>query len=480
MKRFTIFVLLSVTAAALRAQSVTQAEAMQRASRYYNEHVRPAGLRSTAEAEPAAVTPWMAGDTTCMYAVQMDGGGWVLVSADDRTTVSVLAYSENGTFDTDDMPDGMRWLLGDYADQIMRVKRDSTIVTSAATPGLRSNQPANSGTGSERYTPGEWLLNLKGEGEILWNQNWYDGDEINFASEGDSCSRAYNYFCPSYGLRSSKADCYCQKAPAGCGPVAMGQIMRYWKWPLMTAVPTSVGGDPQEIRNYEWSLMPVSVTHESSIEDAQRVSLLLRDIGYAANATYRVDGTSSSKENIVKAFERFSYHAVCTKVSGDWSSTVRNEIDQGRPVIYGGYKQSGGGHWFVVDGYNKGTPNMFHINWGWAGSCNCECVLSELAPDGDKDEDGNQVVYSENHEIIYEIYPICSVAEKTKLTGTSTGDVSFSAKSVEVMIQNPSSSLTIYADEVTLLPGTEVSLGASMNIITPSYQYCQTKGPGKK
>ena len=251
----------------------------------------------------------------------------------------------------------------------------------------------------------------------------------------------------------------------------------------MTTVPTSVGGDPQEIRNYEWSLMPVSVTHESSIEDAQRVSLLLRDIGYAANATYRVDGTSSSKENIVKAFERFSYHAVCTKVSGDWSSTVRNEIDQGRPVIYGGYKQSGGGHWFVLDGYSKESPSMFHVNWGWAGNhqpVGYYVQLSILAPFNDKDEDGNQVVYSENHEIIYEIYPICSVAEKTKLTGTSTGDVSFSAKSVEVMIKNPSSNLTIYADEVTLLPGTEVSLGASMNIITPSYQYCQTKGPGKK
>ena len=125
MKRFTIFVLLSVTAAALRAQTVTQAEAMQRASRYYNQHVRPAGLRSTAETEVSQVTPWMAGDTTCMYAVQMDGGGWVLVSADDRTTASVLAYSENGTFDTDDMPDGMRWLLELYSEEILYIK-DST------------------------------------------------------------------------------------------------------------------------------------------------------------------------------------------------------------------------------------------------------------------------------------------------------------------------------------------------------------------
>ena len=118
MKGLFIFALMSVMTTALQAQTISQTEAMQRASEYFNRHVRPAALRSTASAKPSGVTPWMAGDTTCMYAVQMTEGGWVLVSADDRTTASVLAYSENGTFDTDDMPDGMKWLMNLYASQI--------------------------------------------------------------------------------------------------------------------------------------------------------------------------------------------------------------------------------------------------------------------------------------------------------------------------------------------------------------------------
>ena len=63
MKKFVIFALMSVTVAALQAQTVTQTEAMQRASEYFNRHVRPAALRSTASAEPSGVTPCMAGDT---------------------------------------------------------------------------------------------------------------------------------------------------------------------------------------------------------------------------------------------------------------------------------------------------------------------------------------------------------------------------------------------------------------------------------
>lgn len=41
---------------------------------------------------------------------------------------------------------------------------------------------------------------------------------------------------------------------------------------------------------------------------------------------------------------------------------IREELDAGYPLSYGG-QSSGGGHAFVCDGYD--AQGFFHINWGW-------------------------------------------------------------------------------------------------------------------
>ena len=481
MKKFIIFAVMFTSAVLCLAQAVDQTKAMQRASRYFNEHVRPAGLRSTADAEPAAVTPWMAGDTTCMYAVQIDGGGWVLVSADERTTASVLAYSENGTFDTNDMPDGMKWLLGDYADQILRVKRDTAIVTSVATPGLRSNQPSNPGTGSAIYTPGEWLLNLKGEGEILWNQSRYPSQKKNFELEGDSCSRAYNYFCPTFGLRNTKIGCNCSKAPAGCGPVAMGQIMRYWKWPNWAVVTEQ---DNARIKFYEWDFMPVQVDMNTSVEDAQRVSSLLRDLGIVAKTEYGPEDSGTPLDDLQRTLLWYSYHVKREKVSNDVSGTIRNEICEGRPVIFVGWTNDDG-HYFVIDGYGNeaGQMDFFHINWGWGPRNNPKtdrtyCLLNKLCP---YIEITPEETFSRGQEIFYQIYPEC---QQQGAHSTISGEVSTStpvsaSNKIEADCIVNSGELFLQSNEVELKSGFEVKPGASLYVTTPAYQYCQTKGPGR-
>ena len=484
MKKFVIFALMSVMVFALQAQTVSQTEAMQRATEYFNRHVRPAALRSTASAEPSGVTPWMAGDTTCMYAVQMAEGGWVLVSADDRTTSSVLAYSENGTFDTDDMPDGMKWLLGDYARQILRVKQDSTISQKqVGTSALRSTQPQNDGSGSAIYTPGEWLLNLKDEGEILWSQDWYPGRRSAYKAEGDSCSRAYNYFCPKIELRSTKTDCFCNRSPAGCGPVAMGQVMRYWKWPLSAIVPVFQGSDEATVKLYDWDNMPSSISNKTTIEDAQKVSSLLRDLSIAAKTKYGPEESSTSRDNVYETLQLYSYHVVRAEVKSDVGNLLRNEIDEGRPVIFAAWTKDSG-HDFVIDGYKDplGNTNYFHVNWGWGprdSTSRSYCLLDALCP---MEKIIPEKTYSNKKEIFYQIYPQCKVeSENTSISGEVTQNfgIQVSDKLVATCVIK-TGELFMQVEEVELQPGFEVKSGAVLDVKTPAYQYCQTKGPGKK
>ena len=58
----------------------------------------------------------------------------------------------------------------------------------------------------------------------------------------------------------------------------------------------------------------------------------------------------------------------------------KNELDEGRPLIYKGYTEDlGAGHAFVINGYDE---DYFHLNWGWSGSYNGWYLISNLSPGG--------------------------------------------------------------------------------------------------
>lgn len=69
------------------------------------------------------------------------------------------------------------------------------------------------------------------------------------------------------------------KAYAGCGPVAAGQIMRYYQWPP----------------NYNWADMPYSYGTKTTSD-------FLYDIAEAAHASYEIDGTGVFISDINNVF----------------------------------------------------------------------------------------------------------------------------------------------------------------------------------
>lgn len=50
----------------------------------------------------------------------------------------------------------------------------------------------------------------------------------------------------------------------------------------------------------------------------------------------------------------------------------------GRPVVFCG-QSTGGGHCFVLDGYDG--KGYFHVNWGWGGSSNGYFKVAILNPE---------------------------------------------------------------------------------------------------
>lgn len=67
--------------------------------------------------------------------------------------------------------------------------------------------------------------------------------------------------------------------------------------------------------------------------------------------------------------------------NNDWIENIKNELQEGYPILCAGVTEEQAGHAFVLDGYRytDGTP-YFHINWGWNGSSDGYFLLSNLTP----------------------------------------------------------------------------------------------------
>lgn len=247
------------------------------------------------------------------------------------------------------------------------------------------------------YTPGDVLLKKQMNGymnEIKWGQS-KNNETSDFNDLFKGCSPSYNAHCPS-----SIGDVdQCQRTLAGCGAIAIGQIMAMWQFPAKS-----------KYRTYNWNNIP-PVLRDGDPEDCP---LLIKDIGQACNMHYQtfagfdITGSWCTSRNIVDALETFSYHVnSCDKEEWlkyntleNWYDLIRNEIDCGRPVIMFGKKGSiTDSHYFVIDGYSQYDPNKFHINWGWKGNKNDFFYL-------------NDCDYINDQKIFYGIYPKVGNAPK--------------------------------------------------------------------
>ena len=125
---------------------------------------------------------------------------------------------------------------------------------------------------------------------------------------------------------------------------------------------------------YDFNNMPDRVYPSSPQVQQDAVSLLCYHCGVSVSMNYQHagnnDGSGAHTEDVPDALRHFGYmHAqmiyMTTVGESTWMQMLRDELDNGRPVLYRGIS-TGGGHAFVCDGY-RDSQNKFHINWGWSG-----------------------------------------------------------------------------------------------------------------
>jgi Leucine-rich repeat (LRR) protein len=297
-----------------------------------------AGRKGTDQSDIKQV--YASADTTRnkLYGYTVKSGGYIF-AIDTDTSVIIPAYSLNGTFNPSEASPALRAFLSAY--------ESSEITFSSKTPSLAKGS----------VSP---LLEIEG---INWNQ-----------------LGVYNESCP-WDATANK------HALAGCVAVAMGQIMRYHKYPAKGMGTYSYthpvyGVLSADFGNttYNWNNMPGALTTANS-----DVATLLYHAGVSVDMHYTPSESGASSSKVAPALLKHFRYPNPTYVDPDnfaygtneYQVILREELNNSRPFYY---EVTGDpSHAVVCDGYND---EYFHINFGWSGFDNGYFLMSDIKPAG--------------------------------------------------------------------------------------------------
>lgn len=191
------------------------------------------------------------------------------------------------------------------------------------------------------------------------------------------------------------------------------------------------------------------------------VANLLHDVGVSVHTAYGCSQSTASFSLIVPALQNMFGFNLCnleyrTYYSDSlWINMLKGELDERRPVIYGGVSLPGKGHRFVIDGYNQ--DNLFHVNFGWGGHLNGFYTL-----------DG--IEYFSAQSMIMNIHPNYPQCTSLTIPNTDIWDNNFKIiNGGEITIgdrtvTNGMRGIIMSGESVTLTSDFEVELGAEVYI----------------
>ncbi len=355
MKRLlSLIVALLPAAAALMAEPITQRQALMQARTFFASR----GISISQKAK-ALRAPGMAAqaDTTYSpyYVINADKGGYVVISGDDSTE-PVLGYSLTGSLDADNMPDNLRWWLGEYSRQIEYIQKN----------GLSPAKAAQNTTDRDRIEP---MLTTR------WNQ----GEPYYNNCPTTDNQRTYTG-CVATAMAQVLYSQY-QQHPESMATTIQQAIPSYTTRSLSLSVPAVSAGS-----TIDWANMLNDYSGSSTTTQQNAVANLMLYCGTAVEMDYTTTGSGAYSASVPAALTKyFGMDASAQAISRssaytnkEWNDLIYNELQQRRAVYYSGASSANSGHAFVIDGYEGN--NYFHVNWGWGGVDNGAYLLSLLAP----------------------------------------------------------------------------------------------------
>lgn len=350
--QFLLVLLLALGYSPLQAKRITQWQAQQQAYSFW-------GKQMPQKAKAKSRTATTASPSDAYYVFNNDAGGFVIIAGDDAVA-PVLGYTSTGSFDAENLPDGLKDLLKSYERQIA---------------ALGDNYVANQTATRAAFT-GEKLLKT-----AEWDQNV-----------------PFNKYTPSNYV-------------TGCVATAGAIVMKHHGYPAKGTGSHSYTWNGKTLsanfeHTYDWTSMPAKYdgTNDAAFDGVAR---LMADLGVAVEMQYNKDGSGASMEDLLTALKKyFGYSkyarllAIADLGAEVWNDRLRAEIDANRPILYSAVDSNKGGHSFVIDGYKD---ESFSVNWGWGGYCDGFYRIGALNPETGGKPLGDQ--YNLSQSAVFSLQP---------------------------------------------------------------------------
>lgn len=392
MKKFLLSVILFSTGFLMvEAGQVNEQQARMKAEAFVANHAKTRGVHDFSRVYiPLKTFSAMESvNDAPLYAFNLDGGGYVVVSGDDRTA-DILMFSDKGHLDIDKMPANMKNWLDGYVRKIQRlpanaVPRQSVTRTASAKEEL--------------------LPKLK----TAWGQDW-----------------PYNIHTPELHVVWEEWDKTIHAA-TGCVATAMAQLLNYYRYPDATQVgadsytgiadvplmfedgerdTVQVGWKTEEVAAgamIDWANITDNYDKNSTEAQIEAVSRLMQYCGASVNMSYGMESAARTDSLVYGLYDMFGYHDVYLIHQGNydaqgWIDALYEIIAQEGPLLFAGDCPDGyGAHQFILDGYrNVGGIDYFYVNWGWDGEDDGYVTLDVMRPDWLFDDNGNKIGFTES------------------------------------------------------------------------------------
>lgn len=380
--RIVLLALVALGVITAEARDVEQAKqaALQQMRKVAADGAEP-GRNAAIALEPRLVySQAKTQDETYYYVFSAgENTGYTVVSGDDRLP-AIIGYSDKGTFDARHLPEAFVGFMEAYQE----------FVDNASDEQIEEVMAWKTRANHQAVAP--FLTST-------WNQ-----------------MAPYNNMCPTYQTG--------QRSATGCVATAIAQILYYWKTPvsLMERIPayrsSSYGCLLRAVNKgetYDWDNMLDNYDGSETAEQQNAVAKLMLHVGCAVQMDY---GPSSGAHVDAEAFTKFfgmdkeltQYLWRASYKIDKWDQMLYGEMAAKRPVYYAG-QSTGGGHAFVIQGYQDG---LYYVNWGWGGYCDGYFDITLLNPDSNvgtgasSSSDG----YSASNEMIIGIQPDNGVEDK--------------------------------------------------------------------
>ena len=322
-------------------------------------------------------------DYPAFYVIGRDSGGFVIIAGDDRIR-PVLGLSETERFETENMPDNVRW----WMESLKAYVRKQAVPGNQVRPQWTRLLQTRAGDAHITGTVTDKVEHLTPQWDQGNNDPWLFKQQV------------FNKYCPQASG---------EPTITGCVATAVAEVLTTLSGLYPDDMPDrgtgTVGGysvgsgyvapQPYELTTvYDWAGLRTLTDTEAirqAIADGKtdlidNLGHLLADCGAILQAAYSVGGTTAgSGSNIARRTAKHLFMSKTAHSEGasaysfaKWVRMLKTDLAS-RPVLYSGRSPENWGHSFVLDGYGLyDGETVFHVNFGWSGSANGYYFIDNL------------------------------------------------------------------------------------------------------